>query len=466
MRMGDILLARGLVSAAGIDRAVARQRSEGGRLGDNLIALGLLTPEQLDAVIHDTPTSPRRLADAGLPAGMLEALALKLLLRDGETGLAGLAAGLCLPMSLTEELAGRLSAEKLALRDGDKLSLNDTGRAAAEEAFERNGYLGPAPVPLAAYQEQVLHQRISNEVLDAAAVRAALAGMVVPDAFVRKIGPAINGGRAVLLYGPAGNGKTAIAGRLARAFRHIVYVPHAVEIEGQVMTVFDPALHKPAASLGGGDGGDDFDRRWVACSRPFVAVGGELALDMLDLAWDAAARAYRAPLHVKALNGTLLVDDFGRQQAAPDKLLNRWIMPLESRLEFLRLNTGRSFYLPFDALMIFATNLQPDELMDQAHLRRIPYKIELQAPDRAAYRRIFDELAAEHGLAMSDEVFETVVGEIEGHGLNLAYHQPRAICDQVVAACRYEGLRPQFTPELLSDALANLYVEASRGTAS
>ena len=188
-------------------------------------------------------------------------------------------------------------------------------------------------------------------------------------------------------------------------------------------------------------------------------TGGELSLDMLDLRFSNEAKFYEAPLHIKALNGTFIIDDFGRQLVSPETLLNRWIVPMESRIEFLKLNTGKSFFIPFDEMIIFSTNLKPDDLMDPAFLRRIPYKIKLYEPAKEDYRAIFGGIARHCGLDLTDEIFEFVVQQISSQGFHLAYYQPKFICDQVVSACKYEGSRPVFTPEKVQDALANLYVQ-------
>jgi energy-coupling factor transporter ATP-binding protein EcfA2 len=477
MRLGEILVGRGLVTLEGIGAATERQRTQGGRLGENLIALGLVTAEQLESVIHDTPITPRTIADTGIAHGNLLGLMLKFMHLEACEILPEITERLKLPQSLVQQLLDDAVQRQMVQALGSttrgivsyiRYSLSERGRTAALEALSQNLYLGPAPVTLVAYQEQILRQRITNEMLDAATLRSSFDGLVVPEHYLRKIGPAINAGRTVLLFGPPGNGKTTIATRVAALFKHVVYIPYAVEIDGQILKVFDPSLHKPAVtedqatelSAKGGLQREGFDERWAACKRPIAIAGGELTLEMLDLQFGHETKFYEAPLHVKALNGVFVIDDFGRQQVSAESLLNRWIVPMESRVDYLKLNTGKSFMLPFDELLIFSTNLQPSDLMDPAFLRRIPYKIKLYEPTREEYRRIFEGVARSRGLEVTDEVFDFIVERLTvATKYGLAYYQPKFICEQVVEACKYEGIRPVFTRELAGEALANLYVE-------
>jgi predicted ATPase with chaperone activity len=325
--------------------------------------------------------------------------------------------------------------------------------------------LGPAPVSLASYQEQIERQRITNEMVEESALRKGFEGLVVPEHMFRRLLPAINAGRSVLLYGPPGNGKTTLSTRIAALFKDIVYIPYAVEVAGQIIKVFDVQIHKPVheptsaiqAPAGLGLHRETFDQRWIACSRPVVMTGGEMTLDMLDLQFNPDARFYDAPLHVKALNGMMLIDDFGRQKFAPNDLLNRWIVPMENQVDFMKLNTGASFTLPFDVLLMFSTNLQPSDLMDAAFLRRIQYKIKLFEPTIDEYRQIFNGVARSRGLALQEEVFNYVVQKLTPFGL--AYYQPRFICDHALETCKSFKLPPLLTTDLAGEALANLYVD-------
>jgi energy-coupling factor transporter ATP-binding protein EcfA2 len=480
MLLGEILVGRGLVTAANIRAALELQRRNGARLGEVIVEMKLMTAEQLESVIasvkYATPPQPNSLADTGIAKGLLLDLMLKFMhLRSCESELE-ISQALRLPYQIVRELIVEANHRGLIQALGARqvshfidipYALNEAGHAAAADAESRNLYVGPAPVSLAAFQEQIQKQCITNEFLDPARLRSGLDGLVFPEHYIRKLLPAINTGRSVLLFGPSGNGKTTVASRIAALFAQVIYVPYAVEIAGQIMTVFDKGLHQPAVSeqdmigLESQEvGADAYDDRWVACHRPFAVAGGELTLEMLDLQFNREAKFYDAPLHVKALNGVFLVDDFGRQRFDPKALLNRWILPMESRVDYLQLYNGTSFNLPFDELLIFSTNLEPKDIMDPALLRRIPYKIKLFAPDKVAYRRVFDGAAKKAGLALTDHVFEFVVDTLTASGkFGLAYFQPKFICDQVAQICKSFAIEPQLTKELAAEALANLYVE-------
>jgi DNA-binding MarR family transcriptional regulator/energy-coupling factor transporter ATP-binding protein EcfA2 len=482
MRLGEILVGRGLVSIADIDRANERQRTSGGRLGENLVEMGLITPAQLDAIVNETPVCPRNIAETGIPQQNLLQLMLKVMLRQKCETSTEIADIIKLPPSLIQELIDDCIQKQFIQAVGSvtvgivmqiRYTLSERGRVAALEAFNQNKYTGPAPIPLSSYQAQVLKQRITNELLTPQALRKVFEGLVVPEAFLQKAGPAVNAGKTLLMFGPPGNGKTTLATRIASIFDQTIYVPYCIEIDSQIIKIFDPSLHKRAVSeeqastLGGRTTlrADAFDERWVACKRPFALTGGELTLDMLDLQMSPGAGYYEAPLHMKALNGTFLIDDFGRQQVSPESLLNRWIVPMESRVDYLKLNTGKSFMIPFDELLIFSTNLAPDDLMDPAFLRRIPYKIMLYAPSLQEYRDIFEAFTRKEGLQLTDEIFDYTVNTLTKYGYELAYYQPRFICDQVVAACKYESEPWGITLPRVAQALSNLYVKIAEHTA-
>ena len=484
MRLGEIIVGRGLATVAQIEAATERQKSQGGRLGTNLIAMGVLTTEQLESIIHDSPGLPQTVADTGIPLGNLVNLLLKFMHLEQHETVADLSDRLKLPASVVQNLIDEAIKRQYVISAGsvsrgivyhNRYTLAERGRSAALEAENQSQYLGPAPVALAVFQAQVMRQRITNEMIDDTTLRGAFDGLVVPDHYLEKIGPAINAGRTVLLFGPPGNGKTTMATRVAALFKDVVYIPYAVEIDGQIMKMYDPSLHKQAVTdnqLGGlsttnGLLREGFDERWVACKRPVAIVGGELTLEMLDLQFGAESKFYEAPLHVKALNGVFVIDDFGRQQVTPESLLNRWIVPMESRVDYLKLNTGKSFMVPFDGLLIFSTNLQPADLMDPAFLRRIPYKIKLFEPTRDEFRRIFEGVAKHYGLKLQDDLFDFIVERLSACKHLLAYYQPKFICEQVIEACKYAGEPPKLTKKRVTNALANLYVEIEdqRGSA-
>jgi hypothetical protein len=477
MQLGDILVAQGLVSPEDLEAALERQRQEGGLLGENLVALGKLSPEDLDSVLHSTPPAPRSLEETGIALADLLNLVTKAMYSNSLETPSMIIEQLKLPPLAVQQLLQQAKDRKLVdvlgssgLRAVSELryALTEKGKQWAQDAMALNQYIGPAPVPLSAFCERVARQAIANERVDRQSIDGAFKKMIVSEDFVQEIGPAINSGRSILLYGPPGNGKTTVAEKIGDMFRDVVYIPYCIEVEGQIIKLFDAATHKqiPQANTTrpGSLRREDFDKRWVPCRRPFIVTGGELTLEMLDLGFNAQAKFYEAPLHIKALGGIFVIDDFGRQIVSPEALLNRWIVPLESRVDFLKLHTGKSFSLPFDELVIFSTNLAPSELMDPAFLRRIPYKIEVTAPSKEDYRRIFRAVAGASGFEEAEEMCQFVIAELrERNDFPLASYQPKFILDQVRAACKFRGIAPQFRAEFVERALKNLFTKDSPG---
>ena len=479
MFIGDLLLAHGLVSKEDIATGLERQKIHGGRLGDNLVALGKVTNDDLERLMHGAPAAPRTIEETGLSPSELLNLAVKAMYSNTLETASALADILRLPHRMAQQIMTQASERKLIAALGAagasalaelRYALTDKGKSWAQDALAQNGYVGPAPVSLAAYVDRIQRQRITNEHVDKADVDKAFGNLIVPERFVKQIGPAVNSGRSILLYGAAGNGKTSVAERVGGIFADVIYIPYCFSVQGQIIKVFDPGIHNPVQGSGQVPTKgltlrrEDFDRRWVACRRPFIVTGGELTLEMLDLSYSPQAGFYEAPLHVKALNGTFVIDDFGRQIVTPEALLNRWIVPLESRVEFLKLHTGKSFSLPFDELVIFSTNLAPRDLMDPAFLRRIPYKLEIPTPEPTEYRQIFKIVAKAMGLEASDEVVDWVLTELRvNNDFPLAGFQPKFIVEQVKSACKFEGIPAQFNRERVIMALGNLYTKDTPG---
>ena len=471
MHLGELLVLKKAVSRAQLDEALARQSEGGGKLGDNLVALGALSQEALDELIAQIPAEPDNLRATGInPLDLLNLLLKHIYTARIETVLSFIDA-LKLPPHLVQELVNMAVLRELLVAMGGsgatmRYTLSEQGRRWAQDELKASQYVGPAPVSLEAFCDRARLQRISSDQVTFANIHDALTGYYVSDEFIRKIGPALNSGRAMLLYGPPGNGKTTVALSFANVFNRVIYTPYAVMIEGQIMRVYDPSLHvqaKTPGAYGGSEFGglrrEESDARWVPIRRPFVVTGGELTLEMLDLSYDPAAGFYEAPLHIKALGGCFVLDDFGRQLVRPETLLNRWIVPMESRVDYLKLHTGKSFSIPFEALVIFSTNLNPEDLMDQAFLRRLPYKIEVGAPTPENYRAIFDGLAAKLGLELTDEIFSTIIRKIMvERQMPLAAYQPRFIIDQVIAIARFMGTAPCFDEASIGYALDNLQV--------
>jgi hypothetical protein len=476
MLIGDILIAQGLVTQADVAAALERQHAEGGILGEHLIAMGKLNPADLERVMQSAPPSPKNIEETGLSITDLLSLVAKALYNGAEmpSVIGGM---LKLPVRVVQLVIEQAKERKMidilgasggSLASELRYSLTEKGRQFAIEAVAQNQYFGPAPVPLAAFVERIQRQRITNERVDREAIEKAFNGLIVSDEFIHQIGPAINSGRSILLYGPPGNGKTSVAERIGALFSDTIYIPHCFEVEGQVIKVYDPSIHKRIErSAGDGRGTlrrQEFDLRWVPCRRPFIVTGGELTLEMLDLSFNTMAKFYEAPLHVKALNGIFTIDDFGRQLVSPEALLNRWIVPLGSRVEYLKLHTGKSFCLPFDELVVFSTNLAPRDLMDPAFLRRIPYKMEISGPTLDEYRRIFKLVAKASDMEATDEIIDFVVQHLRvEHDFPLASYQPKFLIDQVRSACKFEGIPPQFRIDIVAMALGNLFTKDTPG---
>ncbi len=443
-----------------------------------------MNPEETKSLMCERPPPPRSVRETGIGLNNLIGLVVKTMYVRGLETSSQLAEALKLNTAivngLMEEIKDRALIENLGLA-GDsqhsefRFNLLSKGREWAIEALGLSQYIGPAPVVLEDYYRQIERQRINLEAIDREALIEGLRGLVVPDKLVRRLGPAINSERSLLLYGPPGNGKTTIAEVIGGIFKMLIHVPYCLDVDGSIIKVYDTTLHRavddashPEQTLAKSASLriDDIDRRWVVCERPVIITGGELTLEMLDLSFNPHSRYYEAPLHVKAIGGTFIVDDLGRQLVRPEDLLNRWITPMEKRVDYLTLNTGKTFSIPFDELLVFSTNLMPEDIMDPAFLRRIPYKVELAAPDMDSYRALFRNLCTQYELPYDDAVPELVAQELQAtFDQPLSYFQPKFIVEQCVAACKYVGKPLTMDRELLFDAMENLSAksESQRG---
>jgi hypothetical protein len=475
-----LLIRAKLVTEQDVAKALERLAIQGGRLGDNLVANGAITQEALNAFLHRTPREPADIAATGIDEADLLGLLLKLIYTGRLQTVRQFAEAIKLPYHIVLELVrmavDRQFLQNLGSRNSDSLidlaySFTDEGRRHVIDALQRLRYTGPAPVTIEEFNDQVNMQKLTNELVTYEKIRTATQGLQFDDRIIEQSGPALNSGRAMLLYGPPGNGKTSVAQRFASVFSDVIYVPYAVVVEGQIIRVHDPSVHIALDSTNLDDDNvlsvvkqQTYDARWVPCQRPFIVTGGELTLEMLDLRYDESGHYYEAPLHVKALGGCLLIDDFGRQIVSPTNLLNRWIVPLENRVDYLKLHTGKTFSIPFEELVIFSTNLEPEDLMDPAFLRRLPYKIEVGPPTRELYKKIFENECEKQSIEMSEETFDIIVDRVTiGKGLDFAAYHPRFIVDQVVATCRFMRQPPHFEPRFIEYAIDNLRVRHSSG---
>ena len=417
------------------------------------------------------PPLPRSLEDTGLPVDLVEQLLIKTLYGGEATGHA-LVERMRLPYGILEPLIERVRAERqVEVRGatgsgtaGYRYALTDAGRDRARQYFELNRYAGAAPVPLQAYVAEMQALAATRGYIDPDRLRSGFSHLVVSEAVLEQLGPAINSAKSIFLYGSPGNGKTVIAEGMGRALGGDMYIPFAIEVDGHIITMFDPVNHEP---LDGNEAPDSIittsgrDRRWVRIRRPVVTVGGELSLDMLELTFNPLTGFYEAPLQLKANGGVFVVDDFGRQRIRPQDLLNRWIVPLESRVDYLTLHTGKKFQVPFEVLIVFATNLEPKSLADEAFLRRIPYKIPIVDPTVEEYSRIFELNCIRRRLHFHPVLVAYLHRRhYRPSARPLRSCHPRDLLDQVTALCRYRGMQPTITRELLDHVCASYFVGA------
>jgi hypothetical protein len=402
-----------------------------------------------------TPLQPRNLDETGLTEALIEGLVCKRLLTNGMESGRTLAENICIPFGIVEDRLQKLRVRQLAaLRGAAPLNdhiyaLSDQGREFAQNAHDHCAYQGPAPVPLTDYVNSVDAQTIAAECPRRQQLEDACSGISVPSSLFARLGPAINSGAGLFLYGAPGNGKTTIAERLTLCFGQEIWVPRALVVAGEIVKFFDPAYHVPVRHAGGDLlKQDTHDARWVKVRRPTVVVGGELTMDNLEIRHNAFTRVSEAPLQLKSNCGTLLIDDFGRQRMDPFELLNRWIVPLEKRYDFLTLASGKKIQVPFDQLIIFSTNIEPRDLVDVAFLRRIPYKIYVQDPDEQEFHHLFALNAPLMGCEYNAEAVEHLLAtSYRATGRPLRRCHPRDLLLQVHHYCTYHDLPMEMKAE-------------------
>jgi predicted ATPase with chaperone activity len=392
---------------------------------------------------------PGTLASTGLSADLLGDLASKLLLRSGVLSLSELADRLAIAGGILMDVLALLRKEaRIEVRPGGSTeaelcyNLTERGRQAALHALHRDGYIGPAPVRLEDYARLVTAQAARDRRVNRNAMRQALSGVVLTDALRDRLGAALNSGRALFLYGPAGTGKTFVASRLQRAAPGGILIPHALLVSGAILRVFDPAVHEliePADAISPLMLNAGFDRRYVCCQRPVIHVGGELESSMLDVELRASTHELLAPLQLKANNGILIIDDLGRQRSTTEQILNRWIVPMEERVDHFSIGGGAYFTIPFDVVLVFSTNLQPEALTDDALRRRLGYKIAFGPISPESYREIWEQTCAALQLPFERELVDFVIEELHRRrGVELLPVHPRDLLRMIVDRLRYE----------------------------
>ena len=433
---------------------------------------GQLPRIEIEAAAPAAPRVPGTLEEAGLTLSLVEQLILKILYFRGDLLGRDLAQVLGLKFSLIQETIEKLKLQhtlevKRSLGMGNVTSLfalTESGRNRARLYLESNQYAGAAPVPLDQYAEVVRTQRPKPGWLTPQNLAQAYSRMVLSERILSQLGPAISSGSSFLIYGKPGDGKTYLAEALADLDPQPVYIPYAIEYQGNIIQVYDPIYHR----ILGAEGSTElflepaFDARWFPARRPFIMSGGELTLDMLDLSFNSTSRVYEAPLQLKANNGIYLVDDFGRQRATPAEVLNRWIVPMERRVDYLSFQTGGKIALPFEVFLVFSTNLKPEQLGDEAFLRRLQYKMYMQSPDETEFREIFQRFCTSQSLTCPEALLADFIDRhYRRTGKPFRRCHPRDVLTHALNLLRFHGRELALNAEVLDEAFASCFVQES-----
>jgi predicted ATPase with chaperone activity len=403
---------------------------------------------------------PQNCQETGIPRNLLADLALKILYLNGEVSLHELGNQCKLSPGVMEEIFGRLRKDQLAevrslTASVYNVTTTSAGKTRALELLALNQYTGPAPVALEDYSMQVRKQSIRDTTLGPRDIEAGFRHLVLSEETLSQIGTAAVSGTSIFLYGPPGTGKTAIAETLPGLYSDAVWLPYAVEVDGQIITLFDGGVHRPVEDFAA----EDHDARWVRCKRPRIIAGGELTIEMLDLQFNPVTKFYAAPLQMKANSGVLIIDDFGRQRMRPEEMLNRWIVPLDRRIDYLTLSGGKKFEIPFDLFVAFATNLEPRQLADEAFLRRIANKIRMDYASREQFHNIFKDICGRYGLEYTEAIVDEAIRQLKDEWKQpLRPCYPRDLALQITWAARYQGAEPRLDSKSIERACHNYFV--------
>jgi predicted ATPase with chaperone activity len=439
-------------------------------------------PDISDHVLDRIPPQPESIQETGLNMGFLNDLILKIIYFNGSITAQNIEETSKLPfLGVIDKVLDYLKMEEYVDIIGAEGGFSERtfqyviarkGINKVHEVLDRTQYAGPAPVPVDEYVAMIHTQALGDMIVDEAAIREAFAHLVVNKRMLDRIGPAANSARSLFLYGPPGNGKTTFSEGIANLLTGDILIPYAIEIDGQIIKVFDPLNHKlkvehEVTHVEDNPFGADQenvsrppDARWVICQRPHVVVGGELILEQLELIFDPITKVYEAPFQMKSNGGIFLIDDFGRQKCRPQDLLNRWIVPLEKQVDYLALQTGKKIAIPFDVLIIFSTNLSPKDLVDDAFLRRIRHKIEVPNPTPNEFREIFKRVSKHKKIPYSDDGLRYLIQEhYMKSGRDLRACHPRDLCDQILDESKYRGVKPSMARELIDRACEAYFVK-------
>jgi predicted ATPase with chaperone activity len=416
--------------------------------------------------VHGPAHRPQSIEEVDVRKSILEDLALKTLYLSGSLSILELAEKTRLSFEVAQELSFRLRGELLCQVNGmsgniPQIAITSQGRTRAMDLLTQNHYTGPAPVSLVSYVEQIRKQSVRKIEVHERDVKRAFAHLVIDNELLRQFGTALNSGSSIFLYGPPGVGKTTIAETLSRVIAEdAVWIPFAVEVDGEIITVYDPAIHTRIKD----PENRSEDERWVLCQRPAILVGGELTAEMLDLQFNPTTKFYVAPAQMKANNGVLIIDDFGRQRLRPEELLNRWVVPLDRRIDFLTLAGGKKIEVPFEMLVVFASNMDPAELVDACFLRRIQTKIKINTVSDAHFCEIFRRVAADNKLSFDADIPKDLINFIRGAlKEDLRQCHPRDIVNQVLWAARYEGKKPYLDHAAMKQAVEAYFLVRHKG---
>ncbi len=422
------------------------------------------------------PRNPSRWEDLGLDLPFLFDLVMRTIYSRGQLTGGDLANATAIPFAVLNPVLQVMRKQSLIDIVAQRGNSGDAGfvyeikppkgTAALQDALDKTTYVGPAPVPFADYVESVLAQTVKKMVVTRRSIRKAFEDLIITEDVFNEIGPAINSAQSIFFFGNPGNGKTSIAERITRLMGDAIYIPHAVEANGQIIKVYDPIQHTPVAGDDEPDVGETilkrvstFDQRFIRVKRPTIVVGGELTMPMLDLRYNPVGKFYEAPLQMKANGGIFMIDDFGRQQVRAMDLLNRWIVPLEKKYDYLNTVSGTKVEVPFDQLLIFSTNLDPRQLVDEAFLRRIKFKIEIRDPDEAQYRRIWELVCRSRRVELDESGIDYLIQKwYKPYNRPYRMCQPRDILDQMINIAKYNMERVNFSPDLIDAACATYFI--------
>jgi hypothetical protein len=415
------------------------------------------------------PAEPKTIKETGLTESAFEEMCLKALFFAGEMRTVEVCRKLKLPLQMVEDTLEGLRKGKLVDIKGGSGGIGKSqmiyvctsfSREVLQQILDRNRYNGPAPVPYTDYIAALKAQTIRGTRITKQMIADKFEGLIIRDYIYEGVGPAMNSGKAIFFYGLPGNGKTAVCQCMTNCFEGEIFIPYAVSIDGFVVKLFDDVVHKAVPWR---DGEQRWDERWVRCRRPLVVVGGELTLEMLDMSYSSEVKFYEAPIQMKAGNGMLLIDDFGRQKVAPKDLLNRWIVPLESEVDYLQLVTGKKFSIPFDVFVVFSTNLDPASLVDDAFLRRVRYKLEVQSPDEQLFKEIFASVCESKGVPYDESAIDYLIRRhYRGdQPRKFAACHPRDLMAQIIDNANFRDEEPLLTPEAMDRVAKSYFVRFS-----